>query len=132
MSYSTKTPGRRVAWHARSWAVACIALAGCASPGPDPDRGLSTFMEDTTVSGVVLENVTACEVDAVCYLRIGFADTTVVALYGTGERPAPPCEISREVSDVAFPLREGEGIEVVISRCGDEGLYMRELGRDAG
>jgi hypothetical protein len=71
-------------------------------------------------------------VDAICYLRIEFADTSIVALYGTGERPAPACEISREVSDAAFLVQAGEVIDVVISRCASEGHYIRRLVRERG
>ena len=102
-----------------------VAAAGCVAPGEEGGRTPpDPFAEDVLIAGRVLENSTACEVDAVCFLRIEFADASVVALYGTGERPAPPCEISRDVSDAAFPVQNGEVISVVISRCADEGYYI--------
>ncbi len=119
------TPSRSVA----AWPVLVAALWACAPPGGGAagDVEVSSFAEDAVVSGRVLENSTACEVDAVCYLRIEFADTSIVALYGTGERPAPACEISRGVSDVAFGVSPDEVITVVVSRCGSDGYYLRQL-----
>jgi hypothetical protein len=68
-------------------------------------------------------------VDAVCHLRIEFADTTLVALYGTSERPAPASEIPLEVSDAAFRVEPGDAIDVVLSMCASEGRYIRRLVR---
>jgi hypothetical protein len=101
----------------------------CGQPGDHPKsgEGLSLFTEDAVISGRVRENVTACTVDAVCYLRIEFADTSIVALYGSGERPAPLCEISTEVSDLAFQVRTGDLVEVMVSGCASGGHYMRQL-----
>ena len=118
--------------HAPVWPVFAAALAGCAPTGRDSTYHPSAFAEDALISGVVLENVRACEVDAACYLRIEFADTAVVALYGTGKRPAPACAISVEVSNAAFPVRTGEVVDVVISRCADEGYHLRRLVRVTG
>jgi len=122
--------GSSVAW-LRGWLLFVIAASGCAAPGEGPWDGaeLSRFAEDVLISGRVLENSTACIVDAVCYLRIEFADTSMVALYGTGERPAPLCEISREVSDVAFQVQPGEVISVVVSKCPPQRHYLRQLVR---
>ena len=94
-----------------------LALSACGSAGgdADDDAELSPFIEGTLISGRVLENSTACVVDALCYLRIEFADTTIVALYGTGERPAPQCEITSEVSDAAFQVESGDIVDVVVS-----------------
>lgn len=79
-------------------------------------------------TGRVLENSTACTVDATCYLRIEFADTTLEALYGTGERPTPPpCTIAAEVSDAAFEVVVGDVVEVVVSPCGDEGHFLERV-----
>lgn len=75
----------------------------------------------------VSENVTACEVDAVCYLVLQLSDTTIVALYGTGERPAPPCPISKEVSDVAFGVGAGDVVEVRVTNCEGEGYFIDEI-----
>ncbi len=116
----------------RSWLVAAVLLAACGRGDEGAARASSVFAEDALISGVVLENVTACEVDAACFLRIQFADTAVVALYGTGERPAPPCTMTVEVSNAAFPVQPSEMVDVVISRCGDEGYYVRRLVRVAG
>ena len=111
-----------------------LALSACGSAGgnADDDPELSPFIEGTLISGRVLENSTACVVDALCYLRIEFADTTIVAIYGTGERPAPRCEITAEVSDAAFQIESGEVIDVVVSVCAFEGHYLRRILRDAG
>jgi hypothetical protein len=114
--------------------ICATPLVACSGGGTasTSDAALSPFVEDTPISGRVLENSTACEVDAACYLRIEFADTSLVALYGTGERPAPECAISRDVSDVAFQLSLEEVITVVVSQCGSDGYYLRELDRSAG
>lgn len=108
--------------------LAAVALS-CGPPGDHPGSGedLSLFTEDAVTSGRVRENVTACTVDAVCYLRIEFADTSIVALYGSGERPAPLCEISKEVSDLAFEVRTGDLVEVTVSMCASGEYYMRQL-----
>lgn len=103
--------------------VACAPGPDGSASGPEP----TPFVEDSVVTGRVLENSTACTVDALCYLRIAFLDTTVTAMYGTGERPAPPCTISVQVSDVAFEVEAGDVVGVVISRCGDEGYYLERL-----
>ena len=114
------------------FALACgvgIVLS-CAEPDPQPDGRdamISAFEEGAISSGRVIENSTACEVDAVCYLRIEFADTTIAAVYGTGERPAPYCEISMDVSNLAFRVPVGARVDVVVSRCRTEGLYLSEI-----
>jgi hypothetical protein len=109
--------------------VFAVALCACAPAGGGSasDVEITTFVEDVLISGKVLQNSTACEVDAACYLRIEFADTSIVALYGTGERPALACEISRDVSDRAFQTPAGQMIAVVISQCGSDGYYLRQL-----
>ena len=94
-------------------------------PGPK----LSAFVEDSVLTGRVLENGTDCVVDAVCYLRIEFADSSIVALYGTGERPTASCQVSRRVSDAAFNVERGEIVEAVVSGCGPEGRFLRRLTR---
>lgn len=106
-------------------------LWACAQGGGESRAGaeISPFAEDALIAGKVLQNSTACQVDATCYLQIEFADTTVVALYGTGERPAPACPISREVSDTAFQVGLGELISVVVSTCDSDGYYLRRLDR---
>lgn len=111
--------------------VAALLVVACASAGGDPDDGadLSQFLEGSQISGRVLENSTACEVDAVCYLRMQFSDTAIVAVYGTGERPPPPCDMTVGVSDVAFQVEPGEVVDVVISRCASEGHYLERIVR---
>ncbi|MBT8488954.1 MAG: hypothetical protein KJO65_09060 [Gemmatimonadetes bacterium] len=71
--------------------------------------------------------MTACEVDAVCYLVLQYSDTTIMAIYGTGERPAPPCSISVETSDVAFGTSRGDVVQVRVSECEGEGLFIEEI-----
>ena len=134
MTKSSHAPNRGPTRHVSKPLVFAIAMAGCAAIGRDSTQGadFTQFAEDTLISGKVLENSTACVVDAICYLRIEFADTSIVALYGTGERPAPACQISREVSDAAFLVQPGEVIDVVISRCASEGYYIRRLVRERG
>lgn len=133
--------GARSAGVARSrwrWRVTrnvfAIALSACGLPpeSPGDDPGLSQFAANILVSGRVLENITACEVDANCYLRVEFADTTIVALYGSGERPAPQCEIPRDVSNAAFRVEREEIVQVVVSICGADGHYIRQIAREAG
>lgn len=122
--------GRRRARRFRvSLAFAALALlVACGSPpNPDPPPGLSPFAPGVLLHAQVSENVTACEVDAVCYLVLQLSDTTIVALYGTGERPAPPCPISKEVSDVAFGVSAGDVVEVRITNCEGEGYFIDEI-----
>jgi hypothetical protein len=107
-----------------------LLLAAACAPGPEGSTSApepTRFVEDSLARGSVVENSTACSVDAVCYLRIAFADTVVVAVYGTGERPAPPCTISVDVSDAAFEIEAGDVVDVVISRCGEEGYYLERI-----
>lgn len=110
--------------------VGCVlVVCACARGG---DRGanadeLSRFATDSLISGRVIENVTACTVDATCLLRIQFADTSLAVVYGHGERGRAPCEISKAVSDAAFRLASGTVIDVVISRCGSEGYAPHRL-----
>lgn len=101
-------------------------ISGCISSGEN--ISLSIFEEEKNISGKVIENNNVCVVDLVCYLTIEFSDKTVNALYGTGERPAPPCEISREVSNVAFDVKQGDIIDVVISNCGSDAYYIKQIG----
>jgi hypothetical protein len=104
--------------------LAIVTGSVACSAGDDGPR-LSPFQEGTTITGRVVDNVTACTVDAVCYLRIELADTTIEAVYGTGERPAPECEIPVVVSDAAFRAVAGDVVEIVVGPCGGEGLVMR-------
>ena len=61
--------------------LAVVAGSAACSAGDDGPR-LSPFQEGITITGRVVDNVTACTVDAVCYLRIELADTTIEAVYG--------------------------------------------------
>ena len=110
-------------------AIALLGTSACSPPGNGGGAELSPFRSGATVTGRIAENVTACIVDAVCYLRIEFADTTVDAVYGTGERPAPECEIPVEASDAAFAVAAGDIVEVVVAPCAGEGLLLRALER---
>ncbi|MDX1567569.1 MAG: hypothetical protein R3223_07200 [Longimicrobiales bacterium] len=122
--------GRRGAIRGFAGSVCLVlGIGGCGPAVPaDEAPPLSEFQLNAPVSGRVLENVTACEVDADCFLRIEFADTVITALYGAGERPRPPCEIGVDVSDRAFGVDEGQTLSFEIARCGDEGLYVVSLG----
>ncbi|MDH3271707.1 MAG: hypothetical protein OEN56_10260 [Gemmatimonadota bacterium] len=112
----------------------CILVFACAPGGGDPGSraGLSPFAEGALVSGRVLENNHACTVDAVCYLRLEFADTSIVAVYGSGERPPPVCDISVATSDAAFGVEAGEIVTVRVAPCGSGGLHVHELVRPDG
>lgn len=111
--------------------VIAAVLSACRLVGVESDdSNVSTFVEDTVSSVRVLDNVTACEVDAVCYLRLEFADTTINALYGTGERPRTRCDVPRAVSNVAFGVERGDIVQVIVSKCGEQGHYLRQIGRD--
>lgn len=107
--------------------VPILVLLGCASPDEGPQTALSAFAEDTPVVGRVAENVTACEVDAACWLRIELADTTIPAFYGLGDRDDAPCRIPPAVSNAAFDVRRGDTVEVVLSPCGSEGHFIRRF-----
>lgn len=103
-------------------AVAVLILLGCR-----PEAELSQFALDKPVTGRVVANVTACVVDAMCLLRIEFADTVVEAIYGTGERPAPLCTIPIQASDAAFAVEQGEVILARIAECPAEGYFLQAL-----
>lgn len=107
--------------------IPILVFCGCASPDEDPQTSLTDFAEDTPVVGRVAENVTACEVDAACWLRIELADTTILAFYGLGDRDDAPCRIPPAVSDAAFDVRRGDTVEVVLSPCGSEGHFIRRF-----
>jgi hypothetical protein len=92
-------------------------------------RALSGFREGAPVTARVVENVTTCSVDAVCYVTLELTDTTILATYGTGERPAPPCSTPVAASDLAFQLRAGDTVDVTMVRCGEEGLVVEEIVR---
>lgn len=114
-------------WMVPTVMVAAMTIAGACARAPDDAVRRSRFEVGQPIQGRVVENVPACEVDAPCYLSIEFADTAVVALYGLGDRDPPPCEIEREVSNVAFGLRVGDPIRVVLSPCGTEGYFLSRV-----
>ena len=116
--------------------LALGVMAACSAPPPD-DGELSSFVEGEPIHGRVIENVTDCRVDAACYLELRFSDRSVIAYYGTGERPAPPCPISVEVSNASFPLQPGDVVEVTVRDCPGEGYFLERVipdtpGADAG
>jgi hypothetical protein len=100
-------------------------LSGCAQTADDP-AALSPFETGSLVAGRVLENSTECVVDAYCYLRIEFADTTISAVYGSGERQAR-CLTPAAAFDVAFSTSEGDMVEVVVTRCGSPELILEQV-----
>lgn len=112
--------------------LATTMVVGACSPagqgGPDATE-LSAWGVDSLLQARVVENVTACAVDADCFLRLEFADTILVARYGTGERPAPPCPISAGVSDAAWSLAADDLIQVRLHDCGAEGYFIEEIAR---
>jgi hypothetical protein len=59
--------------------------------------------------------------DAVCYLRAAFADTTILGVYGSGERRAP-CSIPGQVYDRAFRSEVGDLVDVRLARCASAGI----------
>jgi hypothetical protein len=110
-------------------ALVVIAAAGCgeADPGASPSS-LSGFRVGQVGTARVVENVSACVVDGVCSLTLEYSDTTVVAVYGGGERAAGACPIGIEVSDAAFALEEGDEAEVLLGECEELGLILEAVG----
>jgi hypothetical protein len=109
-------------------AAALLHLAGCAPAGTrTADVDLSPFVADTPLNARIVENSTACIVDAVCFLRLEFADTTVDAIYGTGEYPAPPCDIPGDAATAAFRAAAGDIVRVAVTSCPPHGFMLRQL-----
>lgn len=109
-------------------AAALLHLAGCAPAGTrTADGDLSPFVADTPLNARIVENSTACIVDAVCFLRLEFADTTVDAIYGTGEQPAPACDIPREASTAAFQAAAGDLVRVAVTLCAPHAFMLQQL-----
>lgn len=110
----------------RACLVTGLALfaAGCQRT---PQLDASDFATGARVQAVVTENVTACVVDAVCGLRLQFSDTTVFALYGSGERDTPSCRIDVAVSDAAFEIAPGSAVTVEMEDCPGMGLVLRHV-----
>jgi hypothetical protein len=110
------------------FAAALLHLAGCAPAStPTADVALSPFVADTLLNARIVENSTACIVDAVCFLRLEFADTTIEAIYGTGEHPAPPCDIPGDASTAAFQAAAGDVVRVAVTSCAAHGFMLQQL-----
>ena len=112
--------------------VALLAVAGVASCAERVDRpqgtaGLDDFATGVAVGARVMDNVTACVVDAVCTLELQFADTSVVVVYGSGERPQDSCSTPREASDVAFGLGGGDMVSVELTACSEHRLVLARV-----
>jgi hypothetical protein len=101
-----------------------LVAGACADTPGSGTEGSSAFALDTPVVGSVVENSTACEVDAICSLRVAFSDTTVVVIYGTGERE-PVCTTPSEASNAAFGAEAGGRVELVVEACGSDGLHLQ-------
>jgi hypothetical protein len=109
-------------------ATALLHLAGCAPADTrSADVDLSPFVADTSLNARIVENSTACIVDAVCFLRLEFADTTIEAIYATGEHPAPPCDIPGDASTAAFRAAVGDIVRVAVSPCAPHGFMLQQL-----
>jgi hypothetical protein len=109
-------------------AAALLHLAGCAPAGTrTADVDLSPFVADTPLNARIVENSTACIVDAVCFLRLEFADTTIDAIYGTGEHPASPCDIPRDASTAAFRAVVGDIVRVAVTPCAPHRFRLQQL-----
>lgn len=110
------------------FAAALVYLAGCAPAGTRTvGDDVSPFVADTAINARVVENSTACIVDAVCFLRLEFADTTLEAIYGTGEHPAPPCDISGDAATAAFQAAAGDLVRVAVTWCAPHGFMLQQL-----
>lgn len=106
--------------------LACALTVGCAPAAGLPD-GLSDFSMTSPGRARVAENITACVVDAICSLRLEFADTTVRAVYGGGDQDGPPCPIDTSASDAAFSAEVGDIVEVSFMECEELGLTVSQL-----
>ena len=104
-----------------------LAIMACGNGG-GAGEALSTFRQDELVTGRVIDNSTACQVDAICSLELAFADTSIIAIYGTGMRQAPPCQSPAEVTNVAFAVARDELVDVVLGTC-EDGLSIQRLVR---
>ena len=104
-----------------------LAIMACGNGG-GAGEALSTFRQDELVTGRVIDNSTACQVDAICSLELAFADTSIIAIYGTGMRQAPPCQSPAEVINVAFAVARDELVDVVLGTC-EDGLSIQRLVR---
>jgi hypothetical protein len=109
-------------------AAVLLHLAACAPAGTrTADVDLSPFVADSPLNARIVENRTACIVDAVCVLRLEFADTTIEVIYGTGERPPPPCDIPRDASTAAFRAAAGDIVRVAVTPCAPHGFMLQQL-----
>jgi len=131
------TEDRRAGTRARLRAVSTLGtlgafmLGGAAAclPGEPGPRGAPTtaFALEEPIVGSVLVNSTDCVVDAICSLSLAFADTTVVVVYGSGERPTPRCPTPVDASDAAFGVEAGDLVRVEVRACDDGGLVLASL-----
>lgn len=82
---------------------------GCHAANPAPSDQLKVNSDGTaTVTGTVLENSHACEVDARCFLRLRVADAEVVVVYGPAEgEKAPHVRDTRQ----EWNMKIGEHVE---------------------
>lgn len=108
-------------------AGATLLSAACGQ-ADDPGGRITAFRQDTLVTARVVENSTACQVDAICSLELAFSDTAVIGVYGTGLRQAPPCQSPAEVTNIAFAIARDEQVDVVLSPC-EDGLSIQRLVR---
>ena len=110
------------------FAAALLHVVACAPAGTRTgDIDLSPFVADTPLNARIVENSTACIVDAVCFLRLEFADTTIEAIYGTGEHPAPPCNIPGDAASAAFQATVGDIVRVAVTSCAPHGFMLQQL-----
>lgn len=102
-----------------------LILAGC---GPVAEPGSVLALSSYTVGDRrtvrVVENVSGCVVDGVCVLTLEFSDTTVQAVYGSGERPTDACMTNVEVSNAAFALEPQNMTDVTLRSCEDGALIL--------
>ena len=112
--------------------VVAVAAGGLALLGSGPkatDHGpsriaLSAFAEDTLIVGRVLQNSTECAGDRGRLMRIEFADTSVVALYGVRlhelgfRRRGLRCyRVPGAVAGIAERIAAGEVVFVELKNC---------------
>jgi len=118
-------------WTFRLWVALLLSACGTEEPAVDASS-LSPFAPGVEGVARVSNNVTACIVDAMCTLTLDFADTSVTAVYGSGERPAPACGVGRTVSNAAFDLAATDVVTVLLETCEGVGLVVRSVARRGG
>jgi len=93
--------------------------------------------EEVVVRGKVLENVTACVVDADCYLRVEIEGNKIVVPYGYGRNIDGRYCVEGSVQE-AFDVKKGSEVEISgiviseaeISPCDSSSYYIRTLNDD--